>query len=80
MVIVLTTRGSVVTKVGVWMKVGKIVIENRGAELPIGIMGRMIFMFLPTSAKRQRIRKVGGPKIFFSRIANKGEGSNNILK
>uniref|UniRef100_M1E018 Integrase core domain containing protein n=1 Tax=Solanum tuberosum TaxID=4113 RepID=M1E018_SOLTU len=43
-VIVQTTRGRVVTKVGIGMKVGRIVIENGGTEIPIGRMGRRIDM------------------------------------
>uniref|UniRef100_M1DBQ5 Integrase core domain containing protein n=1 Tax=Solanum tuberosum TaxID=4113 RepID=M1DBQ5_SOLTU len=41
-VIIQTTRGRVVTKVGTGMKVGKIVTEIGGIEIPIGRMGRRI--------------------------------------
>lgn len=47
----------VVTKVGARMKVGEIVKDNGGIEIPIGKMGRRIVIYLPTSIKSLRIMR-----------------------
>lgn len=54
-----TTQGSVVTKVGVGMKVGKIMTENGEIKIQIRRTGGRISLCLPMSAKNPRIRKEG---------------------
>ena len=66
-VIVQTTRGRVVTKVGIGMSAAEIMIDSRGILAPHGRkeMGRRIFMFFHMIIKRQKILRVENMRICF---------------
>ena len=58
-------RGRVVTKVGIGMSAGEIMIESGGIVAPLGKkeMGRSICMFFPMIVKTQKILRVENMRI-----------------